>query len=311
MQNTKQKFSIFLCTICMFLLFPISAKADIGPKPSVRVQFENMGNELCYGTLLSERETTGPYSVWDGNESRILCGDLGEEVWRAFVEYEDTDGYYFLQEGWQVSETKEIEWTYYPPDSFKILLYYPEKDTFVVSDIYEKYAFDSYYTVDMDGMDMDSVEYDEEKSTDEVLDAYRGEIEAYRTHNHRIEVLSLIARIILTIIIEIVVAIMFGIRKKKQLLLLIGVNTATQIILNLLLNLMDDQYGTGAVLFFFLYILAELFVFAIEAVVYCLFMNKWTDTPKKKRVYIVYALVANVVSFGLGLIIAQVLPEIF
>lgn len=45
--------------------------------------------------------------------------------------------------------------------------------------------------------------------------------------------------------------------------------------------------------------------------VYCMFMNKWADKPKKKWFYIIYALVANGVSFGVGMLVAQMLPGIF
>ena len=63
--------------------------------------------------------------------------------------------------------------TYYPPPKFKILLYYPETETFVSSGIYERYAFDTYYTVDMNGMDIGSMEYNEGMSTSGRLNAYR------------------------------------------------------------------------------------------------------------------------------------------
>ena len=60
--------TMFLCTVMVIMIFPITANADMGPKPSVRITFENLGDELCYGTLLSSRESTGPSSAWDGNE---------------------------------------------------------------------------------------------------------------------------------------------------------------------------------------------------------------------------------------------------
>ena len=59
------------------------------------------------------------------------------------------DGYNFLQYLWECSADKIIEWTYYPPSVFKILLYFPESDSFVVSGACETYAFDSYYTIDL------------------------------------------------------------------------------------------------------------------------------------------------------------------
>lgn len=300
-----------LCLVMTVLLFaPVTAKADMGPKPSVRILFENMGDELCYGTLLSERKSTGPSSVWDGTEEYAQHNEnenyswaiLDYETWKAFVEYEDPDGYYFLQEGWNVGTTKEIAWTYYPPNRFKILLYYPETGTFVSSGIYERYAFDTYYTVDMDGVNMCSVEYDEVLSTDERM-------EAHRSYNYRVEIYSLIARIVATIAIEMILALLFGFRKKKQLLLLVGVNTVTQIILNVLLNVIN--YNSGQMAFVFFYVLFELLVFGLEAILYCAWMNRLADKTRPTWFYVLYAFLANAVSFVAGIFVANWLPGIF
>ena len=300
-----------LCLVMTVLLFaPVTAKADMGPKPSVRILFENMGNETCYGTLLSERESTGPSSAWDGTEEYAQHNEnenyswaaLDYETWKAFVEYEDPDGYYFLQEGWDVGATKEIAWTYYPPNRFKILLYYPETGTFVSSGIYERYAFDTYYTVDMNGVNMGSVKYDEELSTD-------ARMEAYRSYNYRVEIYSLVARILATIAVEMILALLFGFRKKKQLLLLVGVNTVTQIVLNVLLNIIN--YNSGQMAFVFFYVLFELLVFGAEAILYCVWMNRLSDKTRPTWFYVLYAFVANAVSFVAGIFVANWLPGIF
>ncbi len=305
--RTAKSFAGFLCLVMTVLLFaPVAAKADMGPKPSVRILFENMGDELCYGTLLSKHESTGPATVWDGTEEDAEYGkswtDLDYMTWKAFVEYKDPDGYFFLQRGWKVNETKKLEWTYYPPSPFKILLYYPETGTFVSSGIYEKYAFDTYYTVDMEGVTIGLVEYDEELSTNERM-------EAHQSYNYRVEVISLIARIVATIAIEMVLALLFGFRKKKQLLLLIGVNTGTQVVLNVLLNLIN--YNSGHWAFSFYYVLFELIVFVLEAAVYCKRMNRLSENAKPKWFYVLYALVANGGSFVAGVYVAKLLPGIF
>lgn len=283
-------------------LLSVAVNADMGPKASVRVNFENMGDELCYGTLLSDDPSTGPNSVWDGVDGHECLGGLDPDIWRAFAEYKDSDGFYYLQINWEVSKTKEIAWTYYPPDTFKILLYYPETQTFIVSDIYEKYAFDTYYTVDMEGVDIKSVEYDEELSSDE-------RIKAYRTYNYMRELVSLVVRIVLTIVVEMGVACLFGFTKKKQLLLLVLVNTVTQIILNVLLNVIN--YNSGELAFVLNYVLFEIIVFVLEAVIYCAYLERFGDKPLKNGYFIFYALVANTVSFGVGLAVANILPGIF
>ena len=201
-----------------------------------------------------------------------------------------------------VSETKEIAWTYYPPSRFKILLYYPEAKTFVSSGIYERYAFDSYYTVDMDGVNIGSVEYNEELSTNERIDAYR-------SYNYRQEMLSLLARIALTIVIEMIVALLFGFRKKKQFLILVIVNLITQIVLNVLLNIIN--YNSGPLAFTVFYALLEIVVFAMEAVLYCKILKQVSEQQKKDWYYVTYSFVANSVSFGAGFFLARILPGIF
>ena len=68
MKNRKYSlvFIMLLCMIMAVSAFPMTVNADMGPKASVRIQFEHMGDELCYGTLLSKEKSTGPASAWDG-----------------------------------------------------------------------------------------------------------------------------------------------------------------------------------------------------------------------------------------------------
>lgn len=303
--------TILICLVLAVSLFPITASADTGPKPSVRITFENLGDEECWGTLLSSKKSTGPSSAWDGNEEDARHNenpngqydwqDFGYDVWKAFVDYDEKDDYYFLQEAWQINETKELAWTYNPPNEFKILLYFPETEEYAVSGVYERYAFDSYFTVNMDGVKL-SVDYNEELSSDE-------RINAYNSYNYRVEILALITRIIITIIIEMAIALAFGYWEKKQLLLLAGMNAGTQIILNVLLNIIN--YNSGRIAFVLFYILFEIIVAIIEAVVLLVFLNKISITQRKRWLMVVYVILANVVSFWSGLYLADWLPGIF
>ena len=294
--HIKKIACLLLSAMLVFTWLPISARADTGPEPSVHITFENMGDELCYGTLLSEKPSTGPASVWAGNEEyayhneneRFPSAPTDYKTWKAFVEYADADGYYYLQRTWQVNETKELSWTYYPPQKFKILLYYPETEQFVVSGIYERYAFDSYFTVDLNGGDLGKVA---------------------RSYQYGLEIISLLARILITIAIEMGIAFLFGFRDKKALLFLVIVNAVTQIILNVLLNIINFNSGQQA--FEAAYILLELAVFAIEAVLYCVLSKKFTDNTKNALYFILYALVANGASFLVGMEIAKWIPGIF
>lgn len=76
-------------------------------------------------------------------------GEAGRPIWEKFLSYQDADQYFFLQEWWDCSESHQLCWSYFPPQKFKILLYFPEQDTFYVSYPYEQYAFLSYFRVDL------------------------------------------------------------------------------------------------------------------------------------------------------------------
>lgn len=288
----KRKLSqLIIVFLCMVMLFPIGVNADTGPKPSVRIKFENMGDELCYGTLLAKEESTGPASAWDGKEENINLSFVDRDIWEAFVNYEDSDGYYFLQWAWIVSDTKELSWTYYPPNEFKVLLYYPETNTFMVSYVCKRYAFDTYYTVDMDGIEIGSIKYDENLSSNQRL-------ETFKSYEFKNEVKALGCRMLITVVVEVLIGLLFKFRN-KELLYILFINVITQIILNVLLNIYT---GFG---YYFVYLSLELLVFVIEAIFYCLMFKK------KKWHCVLYSVVANVSSFVIGLYLANLFPGFF
>ena len=288
----KHKVFAFIMCLMLVMAMTIPASADIGPKPSVQIEFTGMEGQTYYGTLLSMYESTGPASVWDGNPEHAdyQPGEEGYDIWLKFVEYQDADGYYFLQWWWDCSETNQLNWTYYPPTPFKILLYFPETDTFYVSPVYERYAFDSYFTVDMSDLDADPIVAD-------------------KSYDYTWEIISLAARIILTIALELAIALLFGYREKKDLGFLAIVNAVTQVGLNVALNIIN--YNSGSMIFTFNYVLLEILVFAIEAIAYAVLLKKFSGKEQKPVKAVGYALVANAASFGFGLWLAHVIPGIF
>lgn len=149
MKKTWEKILLLFTCMIISLSVPLTVYADTGPKPSVKIEITGIRNEIYYGTLLSKEKTTGPSSVWDGTEEGANYQTGEHEIWKKFVSYQDKDGFYFLQELWECTETNQLNWTYYPPKTFKILLYFPESDTYYVSPICDRYAFDSYFTVDV------------------------------------------------------------------------------------------------------------------------------------------------------------------
>ncbi len=273
-------------TIMTCLAIPVTVKADIGPKPSVVIEVVGFEEKDYYVTLLSERDSTGPWSY--GNEYYDYMGEI--QAFEAFASYEDKDGYYFLSFMQDCSEDDTFEWTYYPPQRFKVLIYTAEDGQFYCSDeIYERYAFDSYFKV--------------------TVSENGNVLTAQKLYDFSMELASLAARVVLTIALEVVVALMFGYRSKKNVKIIAVTNVCTQVVLNVLLNVINCRSGQMA--FMFNYVWMEGVVFAIEAVVYARLLDRTDGELEITKHPVAYALLANIVSFIAGIWIAKMIPGIF
>ena len=115
------------------------------------------------------------------------------------------------------------------------------------------------------------------------------------------EILGLVIRILLTIGIEIGVALLFKYRGAKLTLIIIT-NVVTQLILNIGLNI--TNFYSGPLAMTLMYIGWEAIVFIVEAVVYSvgirIIENNAGETHRKWFIHILYALAANLMSFILG-----------
>jgi len=110
--NQKKRYYFYLLIICLFItgmFFVMPVHADTGPKPFVDITVTGIDGRTCYGTLLSKEKSTGPASVWDGTEEPYV-GEGGKEIWSKFQAYQDTDGFYFLNWNWAVSDEEPLHW---------------------------------------------------------------------------------------------------------------------------------------------------------------------------------------------------------
>lgn len=284
----KKRLTALLVVLLVFALaLPLAAFADIGPKPSVRVTFTGAGGREFYATLLSQASGTGPYSAEPG---RSWGNDLeeNEPVRQAMAAYQDPDGFYFLQTAWQCSETRPLAWTYYPPVTYKLLVYFPDTGEFLTSGVYSRYAFDNYYTVDL-------------------ADLANGQLVLRKSYDYTWELVSLLVRILATIALELAVAVPFGFAKKPFLWPILTVNVVTQILLNLGLNMI--AYWMGGLAFMIFFWPLEVLVFIVEAVAYRPLLGRRGGASAGLTT--IYAFTANVISCVAGFWLAQVVPGIF
>ena len=282
----KKKFA--RCCLLLALLLTVcalpAAALDMGPKPSVVIDFPTFdSSRTYYVTLLSQEKQYGPWST-----SYVTQSDVAEDraAFQAFQSYTDPDGFYFIGYFDNCTESNQFRWGYYPPKEFKVLVYFPDTGEFIASPgSFTRYAFDSYFTAMV--------------SANTIL--------LKKDYQMTWEIISFLCRCVITIAIEIGIGWLFMFRSKELMRLIVITNTVTQILLNVLLNI--TNYQSGPLVFQFRYAWLELCVFAIEAVLYTVYLRR---RPQETKLHPVsYAFCSNLVSFIAGMLVAKIVPGIF
>lgn len=318
----KKKCFCLLVTMLLLAALPAAALADMGPKPSVRIRFSGLGDAECWATLLSTKKQWGPYAAPDVSRN-TWRSEGSEEIWQKFADYEAPEGFYFLQYYKEVTGDGSLSWTYYPPEIFRVLLYFPETDRFVLSDVYKSYAFDSYYTFTLTERTLTTdlppfsgvKDGSEELATREPDPAPPTEaaeetpvLTGRRSYDYGAELRGFALRALGTLAMEALLALAFGYRNKKAFGLILAVNLLTQTALNAGLGAIRFRYGPATLHFW--YAALELAVCLAEAAVYARLLPRYASGTTKKRA-VVYAAAANGLSFAAGLGLSALFPALF
>ena len=284
MKKLYKALILIVMAISFTLIFSnVKLNADTGPKSYVEIEIvgETQG---YYMTLLASSEGWGPYSSNPDHHEDI------DEIDLKFKAYSDNDEFYYWFEYWSI-EDKEMTWGYYPPDTFKILIYDSINDRFITDNkVYERTSFSTVLKLTLkDGNS--EVPFSVTKKANYLM----------------MVVLGFLLRLTICIAIELGIAFLFKF-KKKQYLVVIYTNVATQVLLNLCLALLIYFLGFQVYLVYPAYIVIEFLIIFIEWLIYALTLNK---VNKENIIPIykscLYSLSANVASFVLGFIILYLL----
>lgn len=301
MKRSKRFIAMLISFLMLTLLFPVTAMADMGPKPSVTIEWRGgYGTEFYVTLLAGTKGNNGPWRTAGPEDMKTFADDV---VFQKPASFADPDGYHFWC-GAESSYTygkggggEDYLWGYYPPDRFKILLYFPETDQYAVSEIYDRYAFDAYYQVDLSELEL--------TKGGPVLS-----IEAERNYDYAGEFLAFWVRFSLTFLVELIVAFFFGYRKGHQLRIIFRTNLVTQVLLNVLLGL--TSYYSGILAVYIYYVPLELGVFAGEAFFYRQRFRKPEEKTGEPMGHpVLYAAAANLISFGVGVKLSGILERFF
>ena len=277
----KRVISLILMVLLLLPLVTVTVSADMGPKPGTSITVRPGGGEYAIVTLLAREESNGPHWTIGPDEepsSRIAKDERLTEAWYAFRDYRDPDGYHFWGEIYEGSVT----WGYFPPENFKIAVYYPEYGILWVSeDSYERYAFDSDFRLNLPAVG---------------AGAQSGEVDMVlkKTSNPGSELAGFLFRVVLTLAMELAVARVFGLTEPGQKKLILRVNLLTQVGLNLLL--WSWYYFDGPLAAMVRLILAEIVVLVVEGAIY---LRKLRLDESRGKI-LGYTILANLASVTLG-----------
>ena len=311
MKKYFKLFIVIFVAIISFSFINVKTSADTGPKPyvSITIQGDTKG---MYMTLLSARSQSGPFSI-DENYTAI-----DDEINSKFRGYEDKDHFYYLNY-YSSIEGGSYKWVYYPPYTFKFLIYDSVNDRFITDDVInERYAFGSTYIITLN-TDILTASKDYPNSVTEeprvVSPTTSGEAPFDVKKNESLygPIMNFIIRLVICLGIEIIVALLFSFRKPELLVILIT-NVITQIALNAILSVFIYYNGYTIFVVIPIYVLSEFLVFLVESLSYFIFIDK-IDAKKGYPIkstsrIVLYVLFANLASLLIGFLLLTYLPLI-
>lgn len=276
-----------VCFSAMALIKPVeptAVYADMGPKPDTQITIRNLEKSDYIVAFGMKYEFYGPHSKFTPEMEHCSYGKYED----LLLVYNSVS----LPQSWNLCDIScaycnvtemVVKSGYMWPSEFILIILNKNNIKYYLSEETKTYAFHSYFDVDMKGYRDGTVPI----SKPIVL-----------TTNYQVgkEIGEFFLRLIATLGIEILLALAFKFTKKSYVVIVIT-NTITQIGLNVGLNLMGRFWGKNPTFIIF-YILAELLIVGIEAVIFTKFCKQKEKTSKASIT--LYALLANLLSFGIG-----------
>ena len=311
------------------------ANADFGPKPSTRVIVENLPESHYICTLLSEDGfflTEGYVAPNIPTErEHYYDSDLSDEEYEEYVqslpevsqrrisylekliERLNKESFTYKFDFYTTSmysidgKVTTVEYTdgYYPPDRFIAVVYDIDNDILYYSNPIQRYVFRDQYSADYTAgfTKVNDNTYTFEPTLTVIMKDSPGMKDwmPYYEATPVVQtiwynVVMFIGRIILTVGVELLIALAFKFTKKSYGIIAIT-NVATQILLNAII-LISMYFGGPYWSSFEGLLVGEAAVFIIEPIVYWKTCERFDGT--KKHV-VLYGLIANAVTLALGI----------
>lgn len=279
----KKILTLFIVLMISFYAIALDAHADVGPKPTADILVIGIEKDFYFDVLIEisgDVETLSSSLVTEMIEFNYYQNDYPSHLLNG---YQDEDGFasrtlydYPASIVRFDTEKNEFHLGYFnAPKVFKIVIIL-EDDTMIVSDVIHRQLFNSNMTYDLTGVDLSSNQFGV------------GKVEENIPYNDY--TLSLILRVIVTILVELFILWLFKYRNLNSYKITGLTNFITQTLLSLGLVLGYYFWGSFFGLFAVL-IIGEFLVFVAEIAVYAMFLKE-----KGHGRAVLYGFVANLVT---------------
>ena len=301
-QSVKIFLMLVLSIFTLFIINNHKVKADMGPKPYIEINIKNINCDEYYVTLLSKTERYGPWKrVKEEDLAEYIAQLEDPSIWQKFYDYVDSDNFYFLNHYQKLSQEDVFRWGYMPPGTFKMLIYIPNTDKFIVSEIYERYAFSSIFTFVLSKVE----------GANGDINLVQTPVKIVKQNIFFMELFKFILRVVATLGIELLIALLFFYKiKKREIKVIAIVNVITQLILNISLSIWI-YYNSLWIFEIILFIIIEIFIIIIEGLAYAYFLKEEIKERGKPWLPYLYAIVANVLSLVIGYGLALLTTYLF
>ncbi len=291
----KKIFCLLMVLILSISLISIDTHADMGPKPTADILIVGIDEPFYFDVLIYESDDVAPLSslaLTQNVEYNYYQDDYPSDVLNG---YQDEDGfvsrtlYSSIPASIRQLDTEKSEFHlgyFSAPVEFKVVIVLTD-DTMIVSKVIERQLFNSQMTYDLSDVDL---------STDQFGVGVLEENIPYNDYT-----LSLIIRVIVTVMVELFILWLFKYRTIKSYKLAGFVNLITQTLLSLFMVISFYFWGSIFGLFFVL-LIGEFIVFIAEIAVYAIYLKEQSHGRA-----ILYGFIANLVTliltiFTLGLL---------
>lgn len=245
---------------------------------SVTVKFENVENRQFYVAVLKQEESDQKYNIAEERNIKIL---------NSIKKCVNTDDWHvdFVA---QYHENMDLYWECNNIKPFKVLIYFPETDSYEITKVCQSFTTQNIYIIHMNDI------------------KHGKEIIPIKSHKISIVIASFILGACLCMLIELTVANLFHFTNKKFLHFIIGLNSVLEIMLGG--YLFNIAYKMGIFILFTYLLCICFFLLIIKTVLYIIAAKRILQEKIAKVV--VYSVISNAISNIAGIFLALILPGI-